>query len=50
MEQIVTTVPEPQAILQAWLPFKEVIGVTSVHSEEEYARARATLDAGRAAR
>jgi HTH-type transcriptional regulator/antitoxin HigA len=38
-------VPEPQAILQAWLPFKELIGVTSVHTEGDYAQARATIDA-----
>lgn len=38
------TVPEPQAILRAWMPFKEVVGVTSVHSEEDYTQARATID------
>lgn len=38
-------VPEPQAILQAWLPFKQLIGVTSVHTEGDYAQARATIDA-----
>jgi HTH-type transcriptional regulator / antitoxin HigA len=37
-------VPKPQAILQAWIPFKKAIGVTSVHTEEEYARATATID------
>jgi HTH-type transcriptional regulator / antitoxin HigA len=37
-------VPKPQAILQAWMPFKEAIGVTSVHTEEEYVRATATID------
>ena len=37
--------PEPQAILRAWLPFKQLVGVTSVHSEEEYAQARVTIDA-----
>jgi HTH-type transcriptional regulator / antitoxin HigA len=40
----VMTVPAPQAILQAWLPFKELVGVTSVHSDEDYARAHATID------
>ena len=38
-------VPEAQAILRAWLPFKEVVGVTSVRSEEDYAQARATIEA-----
>lgn len=44
MGHTIPTAPDPQAILQAWLPFKERIGVTSVHSEDEYARARAILD------
>ena len=38
------TVPEPQAILRAWMPFKEVVGVTSVRTEDDYAQARATID------
>lgn len=38
-------VPEPQAILRAWMPFKQVIGVTAVHSEADYAQAQATIDA-----
>lgn len=38
-------VPEPQAILRAWLPFKEAVGVTSVRTEEDYAQARATIEA-----
>lgn len=38
-------VPEPQAILQAWIPFKQLIGVTAVHTDEDYAQARATIDA-----
>jgi HTH-type transcriptional regulator/antitoxin HigA len=38
-------VPEPQDILRAWMPFKQLIGVTSVHNEEDYAQARATIDA-----
>lgn len=37
-------VPEPSAILQAWTPFKRLIGVTSVNNEEDYAQARATID------
>ena len=44
MGHSVMTVPAPQAILQAWLPFKELVGVTSVHTEEDYARANATID------
>ncbi len=37
-------VPEPQAILRAWMPFKEVLGVTSVRSVEDYIQARATIE------
>lgn len=37
--------PEPQAILRAWMPFKQLIGVTAVHSEEDYAQACVTIDA-----
>jgi HTH-type transcriptional regulator/antitoxin HigA len=36
--------PEPQAILQAWMPFKQAIGVTAVHNAADYAQARATID------
>ena len=45
MGYAVKAVPEPQAILQAWLPFKQLIGVTAVHTEDDYAQARATIDA-----
>jgi HTH-type transcriptional regulator/antitoxin HigA len=38
-------VPEAQAILRAWLPFKQLVGVTSVRTEEDYAQARATIEA-----
>ena len=38
------TVPEPKAILKAWMPFKELVGVTGVHSEDDYAQACATID------
>lgn len=38
-------VPEPQAILRAWMPFKQLIGVTSVRTDEDYAQASATIDA-----
>ena len=37
-------VPEPQDILRAWMPFKEVVGVTSVRTREDYAQARATIE------
>lgn len=37
-------VPAPGEILRAWLPFKELIGVTSVHSEDDYARAHVMID------
>ena len=39
------TVPEPQAILEAWMPFKQLVGVTSVRTENDYAQVRATIDA-----
>ncbi|MBK1720562.1 helix-turn-helix domain-containing protein [Thiocystis violacea] len=38
------TVPEPQAILRVWMPFKDVVGVTSIHSEEDYTQARAIIE------
>ncbi len=44
MEHNMMTVPAPQAILQAWMPFKNLVGVTSVHTAEDYARANATID------
>lgn len=37
-------VSKPQAILQAWMPFKQAIGVTSIHTEEDYIQATATID------
>lgn len=37
--------PDPGAILNAWLPFMESLGVTSVRTEEEYGRAMALIDA-----
>jgi HTH-type transcriptional regulator/antitoxin HigA len=36
---------DPKEILRVWKPFKDALGVTSVHTEAEYARARATMDA-----
>ena len=38
------TMPEAQAILRAWEPFKEVVGVTAVRTEDDYARARAVIE------
>lgn len=35
----------PKAILEAWVPFKQAIGVTSVHSRDDYVRATATMEA-----
>ena len=37
-------VPAPQAILKAWTPFKNLIGVTSVRTEADYAKAMALID------
>ena len=37
-------VPEPQAIVRAWIPFKELVGVTSVRTEDDYKQARAVID------
>ena len=45
MRHVIKAVPEPQAILRAWMPFKKLLGVTSVRTEEDYAQARATIDA-----
>lgn len=44
MKNTEMTVSEPKAILHAWMPFKKVIGVTSVHTEEDYERATATIE------
>ena len=37
-------VPAPAAILQAWTLFKELVGVTSVRTATEYAKAIALID------
>lgn len=39
------SVPDPQAILRAWLPFKRLVGVTAVRTKKDYAQVRATIDA-----
>ena len=38
------TSPEPRALLNAWLPFKELVGTTSVRTKADYAKVRATID------
>ena len=45
MGYVLKAVPEAQAILRAWLPFKQLVGVTSVRSEVDYAQVRATIAA-----
>ena len=44
MGSALKAVPEPQAILRAWMPFKQLLGVTSVRTKKDYAQARATID------
>jgi HTH-type transcriptional regulator / antitoxin HigA len=43
MKSLSREIPQPQAILQAWMPFKELIGVTSVRTEADYAQANAII-------
>lgn len=45
MGHVLKAVPEPQAILRVWMPFKKLVGVTSVRTKKDYAQARATIDA-----
>ena len=45
MRYALKAVPDPEAILRAWMPFKKLVGVTSVRTEADYAQARATIDA-----
>jgi HTH-type transcriptional regulator / antitoxin HigA len=45
MGYAVKIVADPKAILQAWIPFKQLMGVTSVRTQEDYAQARATIEA-----
>ena len=44
MNSIREALPESQAILRAWLPFKEAIGMTAVRTAAEHRRALATLE------
>ena len=34
--QTVENIPQPQAILRAWMPFKKLVGVTRIRSEDDY--------------
>ena len=43
--QLKQAAPDAKAILQAWLPFRDLVGVTSVRSKADHARASATIDA-----
>jgi HTH-type transcriptional regulator / antitoxin HigA len=45
MAHIVKAVPDAQDILRAWMPFKKLVGVTSVRTKRDYATVRATIDA-----
>ena len=44
MANALKAVPEPKAILRAWMPFKKLMGVTSVRTKADYARATATIN------
>ena len=44
MTQIQRALPEPQVLSQAWLSFKDIVGVTSVRTEEDYEQASAIID------
>ena len=39
MTQTYRALPDPQAISQAWLSFKNLVGVTSIRTEEDYEQA-----------
>src|SRR5690242_14982939 len=44
MKTVLQTLPGPQAILQAWMPFRELVGVTSIRTEADYERFLAIID------
>lgn len=44
MKDTSMAIPEPQAIFQVWMPFKQLIGVTSVRTEADYERASAIIE------
>ena len=43
--QTVENIPQPQAILQAWMPFKKLVGVIQIRSEDEYRHVCAMVEA-----
>lgn len=42
---IVANIPKLQAILKAWMPFKETVGATRIRTEADYAQICATVEA-----
>jgi HTH-type transcriptional regulator/antitoxin HigA len=44
MIDLAERIPAPTAILKLWMPFKELIGVTSVRTAAEYEKAIALVD------
>jgi len=36
--------PSPHRLLNAWLPFKELVGFSAIHTKTEYRRAMALID------
>jgi HTH-type transcriptional regulator/antitoxin HigA len=44
MVQAYKEIPEPQAILEVWKPFQELMGVTWIKTEEDYERVSAIVD------
>lgn len=44
MEDISNSTLDPQAILQAWIPFKELICVNSVNTAEDYVQVMAIIN------
>jgi HTH-type transcriptional regulator/antitoxin HigA len=43
--QTIKTIPQPQAILRAWMPFKKLVGVTRIRSENDYRHVCAMVEA-----
>jgi len=43
--QTVENIPQPQAILSAWMPFKKLVGVTRIRSEDDYRHVCAMVEA-----
>jgi HTH-type transcriptional regulator/antitoxin HigA len=44
MGHLTTTALDPQAILQAWLPFKQLIGTTAIHTQVDYRQVKTTIN------